>query len=565
MKKCYFLRLLFVLCCSLYSSLLLGQKKGMEIDSLATYSYRQLGDRFYASQSDSAKAIAYASAYIKKSQSMKDTLNMATGYFLLSDITKNSKHFVNYWNNIIDSLKDKENKRFPAISYLELGDFYYNRGEYSLALRNYINSERSTQRNYNDSLMFIVTHRMGLIKAANGDKKTAIKLFKKVYDYYNSKSSKENSSYDFYSLSLNLSSLYLQDKKYDSAKYFNNKAINLIAIIKDSSMLGYPTFFNGKIEYLNKNYNKAIIELKKSIPFLKLDQNITSISNCFYYLQKSFLEIGDKKTALSYALKIDSLFQKHKYFYSSQKPAYKSLIEYYRKQNNNQKELEYINKYLAVDSVLTARAIKVNKNLTDNYDIPKLLEERKVLLGKLEHKLSNSKQWLIGLGTGSLFLIFILVSQARKKKMYQQRFLELLNKEKDSQNHMEESAIQYETNLPEDVVADILTRLELFENKQDFLSNKITLPNLAKTFHTNSNYLSKVINHHKKQSYSNYINKLRINYAVERLKTDMVFRKYTLKAIGEEIGFKNTDSFTNAFYKFTGIKASYFITELDNH
>jgi len=565
MKKHDFLRLLFVLCCALNSSVLLGQKKTEPKDSLAKYSYQEIQDRYYAYQSDSIKAIAYAKAFIRKGLLEIDTLNIASGYFLLSDITGNSKYFVDYWSQIITSLKSKKNKKYPALSYLKLGDFYYTKGKYDLAVSKYIKAEEFGEKNNNDSIKFIAIQRLGMLKSINGDEKIALNLFKQVYNYFNGKTLKEKHTYNYESLLLNITILFIKIKQYDSAYYYNDLAYKLSLKLKDTSVIGYPILCNGKIDLLNKDYFNAISNFKKSLPYLIIEQNYASISDCYRYLNESYEKIGDQDLAISYALKIDSLFIKHKYFYASQKPAYKSLIEYYREQNNDQKELEYTNKYLAVDSVLTARAIKVNKNLTANYDIPKMLEERKVLLERLEIKLSSSKQWLIGLGVASLILILFLVSQAQKKKMYKQRFLELLHKEKDNQYNTEVSEIQYETNLPEEVVSDILKSLELFENKQDFLSNKISLPNLAKSFHTNSNYLSKVINHHKNQSYSNYINKLRINYAVERLKTDTVFRKYTLKAIGEEIGFKNTESFTNAFYKFTGIKASYFITELENH
>jgi len=52
-------------------------------------------------------------------------------------------------------------------------------------------------------------------------------------------------------------------------------------------------------------------------------------------------------------------------------------------------------------------------------------------------------------------------------------------------------------------------------------------------------------------------------YTIETLKTNPTFRKYSVKAIAEEVGFGNTDSFTNAFKKKTGITPFYFIKELE--
>ncbi|MDE1205393.1 helix-turn-helix domain-containing protein [Tenacibaculum sp. LAR 2:5] len=77
------------------------------------------------------------------------------------------------------------------------------------------------------------------------------------------------------------------------------------------------------------------------------------------------------------------------------------------------------------------------------------------------------------------------------------------------------------------------------------------------------NYLSKIINHFKKESFSNYLNNLRIEYIVHRLKEDKVLRKFTIRTIADEAGFNNAESFSKAFFKAKGIKPSYFLKELE--
>ena len=116
--------------------------------------------------------------------------------------------------------------------------------------------------------------------------------------------------------------------------------------------------------------------------------------------------------------------------------------------------------------------------------------------------------------------------------------------------------------IPKELAADILLRIEQFEAQKEFLNNTITLDSLAKKIKTNSNYLSRTINFHKGKNFSTYLSDLRIHHTIERLKKDKVFRKYTIKAIAFEVGFKNSKSFTNAFYKQTKLYPSYFIKEL---
>ncbi|CAM1363503.1 helix-turn-helix domain-containing protein [Tenacibaculum xiamenense] len=85
---------------------------------------------------------------------------------------------------------------------------------------------------------------------------------------------------------------------------------------------------------------------------------------------------------------------------------------------------------------------------------------------------------------------------------------------------------------------------------------------MASKFDTNASYLSKVVNHYKQTSFSNYINQLRIEYCIEQLKNNKLWRKYTIKAIANEVGFNKAESFSKAFYKYTELRPSYFIKEL---
>src|SRR5690606_36721941 len=92
-------------------------------------------------------------------------------------------------------------------------------------------------------------------------------------------------------------------------------------------------------------------------------------------------------------------------------------------------------------------------------------------------------------------------------------------------------------NIPKDVIEDILAKLHLFEQNNDFIKNGITLNSISKELETNSSYLSKIINFYKEVSFSNYLNNLRITYAIDKLKKDSIFRNYSIHAIALEVGF----------------------------
>ncbi|TEB41336.1 AraC family transcriptional regulator, partial [Flavobacterium circumlabens] len=78
-------------------------------------------------------------------------------------------------------------------------------------------------------------------------------------------------------------------------------------------------------------------------------------------------------------------------------------------------------------------------------------------------------------------------------------------------------------------------------------------------------YLSKIINFYKGKNFSQYINDMRIIYAITKIKSDKKFRMYTIKAISEEVGFSNSESFAKAFYNNTGLQPSYFIKKIEEN
>lgn len=117
--------------------------------------------------------------------------------------------------------------------------------------------------------------------------------------------------------------------------------------------------------------------------------------------------------------------------------------------------------------------------------------------------------------------------------------------------------------IADDIVAEILENLETFEAEKGFLSPKIKLTQLAKDCNTNSTYLSKVINYKKDKNFSSYINELRVAFAFDELRDNATFRKYTIKAVAQECGFKSAESFSKAFYKMYGIYPSFYSKQLD--
>lgn len=238
--------------------------------------------------------------------------------------------------------------------------------------------------------------------------------------------------------------------------------------------------------------------------------------------------------------------------------SYQYLISYYEKKSDFKKQLNYINKLIELDSLLYSNEIYLNKNIIKKYDLPKLVSEKKLLTKKLNRKEKIFRIIIIILFFIIMTIALILSHQNKKHKLYKKRFEEIINNKKII-NPINES------NIPKEIERNILNEIFNFEQQQEFLSKTITLGSLATRLKTNTSYLSKIINEHKKTSFTNYINNLKISYIIEELKTNINLQKFTIKAISDEAGFNNSESFSKAFYKIKGIKPSYFLRELEKY
>ncbi|WP_241283100.1 AraC family transcriptional regulator [Chryseobacterium timonianum] len=109
----------------------------------------------------------------------------------------------------------------------------------------------------------------------------------------------------------------------------------------------------------------------------------------------------------------------------------------------------------------------------------------------------------------------------------------------------------------------LLELLDEFE-KGDLYNNKgMSLSFLAGELNTNTKYLSYVINQHKNADFKTYINRLRINYIVDKLINDDKYRQYKISILADECGFSSHSKFAAVFKAVTDFSPSAYIKHLD--
>lgn len=113
--------------------------------------------------------------------------------------------------------------------------------------------------------------------------------------------------------------------------------------------------------------------------------------------------------------------------------------------------------------------------------------------------------------------------------------------------------------VPTETEQQILSKLKKFEASVKFTNKEMSLAALAASLDTNTKYLSEVINKHYHDNFNTYINKLRVNYIVEKLQSEPAYRHYKISYLAEESGFSSHSSFATIFKSITGIAPTTFI------
>ncbi|GAA4278310.1 helix-turn-helix domain-containing protein [Aquimarina mytili] len=104
--------------------------------------------------------------------------------------------------------------------------------------------------------------------------------------------------------------------------------------------------------------------------------------------------------------------------------------------------------------------------------------------------------------------------------------------------------------MTDDKAKSILSSFFELEKAYFYKDINCNLYNTAKRLNTNQAYLSRIVNEYLHMSFREYINKLRIQYLLKIYHDDHKLKYYTVKAIGQELGFKSTNTFRKAFKEY---------------
>lgn len=551
-------------------------------DSLAKYSYEELHALIDSTKFDKQElSKQYAEEYLRRAKLDNDKIKVSRGYFYITHyfyLTNDYKKVVKYSDSIIQICSKCKHKKYPALGYYFKAAALSNIGKDRAALDFYLIALNFAQKTKNVQLEIDLRREIIGLKSNWGNNEDVLKFYLEDLKFIKQQVNfKKKYKKDYLLVLYNLSVEYLQNKQYQESLLISNEGIRESLIYKDTVNYYDFIFLSSAAQYHLKKY-KIVLDSLLKIPFR--NEYGEAINN--YYLGKSYDKLNQPEKAQFHFLKTDSIYQATKDIFPEMRNVYEHIITYYKSKNDVENQIKYYDRLLEADKIIDSTYTYVTETVDKKFDTPEAIAERARLVEEAKAKESS---WKFGFGIISVISLGIsglLIYIFRRQRYYKQRFEKLMNIEQ-RQNVQKTDSKVLETNIKqnrnafkagsealeekkdigisETIVENILKELTKFEKSKRY-TKQVTLTELAKEIGTNPKYLSKVINWHYQKNFTTYINELRVEYVIFKLKEDSKFRNYTIKAIAKEAGFGNAESFSKTFYKFTGIYPSYFIKQL---
>lgn len=515
-------------------------------------SYADIKKKIHTFDRDDIRAFPYINVLIQKAKNEKNYTQLYRAYRKAASYAPENIELQYADSCVWAAEHDKENLALMGNAYLSKGVILNGKRKYEKALFYYIKAERFLHQTDDLHAQYRLLFAIGQLKNYLELYTDAIPMVDSANRYFSKFETRSDSSFYLYSLNA-IKDMYIDLGKYERATQLYHKGKMINTSYKDKNIAALLDLYEGYNLYKQKHYTDAIRLIENSIPYLEKKEDFSRTSMADFYLGLCYFDMGNTTQGIAYFMKMDSVFEQKQYTRPRFRKAYEKMINYYEEKKQSQKQLWAINRLLAVDEQLNTYYKGITRSLRKEYDTALLYREKE----KIENESQTLKQRLY-IVTGILLTLSIVVFLVtRRKKIFNQKNTiknKQLPQKKEKTNIAPETRQQLKSRtakIPDKVVQDILEKLQLFEDKKEFLKNGMKQGVLAKKLKTNTTYLSNVINEKKGCSFSQYLNRLRINYLLTLFKEEPKYRKYNINSLADVTGYGNAKSFKLAFEEVT--------------
>lgn len=468
-------------------------------------------------------------------------------------------------NRLDDNLSEEE-MRQVALAHLAKGKLYYQKGGYARALQAFIEGIKICESISDQSELGSFYNNVGTIYCIFQESEKGLTYYRKARELNHKYGDKVN---EYKTLANMTGVCTILGKIQEAYRYFRDSEK-----IKDPSNLNnnFISLFNyALILMAEKKYAQASVAIHKCIDYGKA-HSISAEYLCSAYkrMYSNYLKMGQRDSAQIYMrLCFDTSTANglnHKFA---------QVINDYAKVCHDNGDIarayDLRTQYLDImDSIYNMREFDIVKNSQFIYEMDKTDKQIASLNAKEEeHLRSISHQRTIIIVVIGVLLVVgaLLIIVYRQKRMLNDSYNDLYivnrdfattleNMRKDKTHTVPASAQEgtRKKSLDDDKrIALAQAVSEVMKNADEFTSPDFSLDRMTELVGSNSSYVSQVINDTFKKNFSNYVNEYRIRLACLRLSDTANWGNYTLKGIGESVGFRSYTTFVTVFRKITGL------------
>jgi len=386
------------------------------------------------------------------------------------------------------------------------------------------------------------------------------------------------------SLLNNLGSYYQYKKQYDSAFYYFRQSL-----------------------YVSRNENDKKVEATNLSDIGKLFFKLNNKDSAAYYIGLSNKVALENKYTSKLAENYLALSEIEK-----SKGKYKNALEYYETYNNLKDSIFNADVYSSVNLIQRQYEVSKTNQQIEELEIDRQIKENTITYQKIILHLIISVSFLMG-----IVLIIIVLQNKKLRKAYNmlvdknveivelnRELSELPRKEvQSSEQEVQSSKFKVQSSQPETLnlkpetlnlepetlnlkpetlnlepetlkskskkivlseknQKELLSKiLPFMENTREICNPDFSLEILSNSIHSNTLYVSYVINNVLKKNFRSFVNAYRIREA-QRLFSDAKTSKYTVEFIANTVGYKSRSSFIAAFKEVTGVTPAFYVNSL---
>lgn len=495
-------------------------------------------------------------------------------------------------------------KRACIDAHAKAGDILYDSGDFAGALDFYLKGLELSDKTGDKPFMGLLYKDIGNVYNMYGELGQAVRQYKEGLKY----------SADDPKLSLrlcnNLVTTYAVSHDVENARHYYDEARRIRCEWPTGEFLN--DFNHALILHEEGRYVEAADLLKETAAYARAhDLEPRYLGSAYEKLYRVYERLGMRDSMFAYMNRCMDLATEQdmtRLFTET----YRSMADFYEKEGDKERALQLRSQYLQVrDSIFNVRRFDMLKSRQLMYETDKVdreLREHK----EREQRYSELIRWqwavIIVATVAALSVAALLVNVYRNKRrldtsyrnLYKvnRRYAENYRKSAERERGLAEeleSAVARVAELerreakasadrpPEPAAPDssgsggdgtgpakysssrldktrhseLLAKIaRVMEDGEAYCSADFSLNTLAALVGSNSRYVSQIINEAYGKNFSSYVNEFRIRLACERLADTKGYGLYTIRAIGESVGFKSHTTFLGVFKKITGMTPS---------